>query len=103
MFINALGIHVPHFERFLVKTMRAYRREVKDEKLLGEVQALIGQEAHHAFNFVKWTAKMAEKYPGLSALDAWRKITSLTPLPKKTKNFTSDLLLATKLLPFLAA
>ena len=79
MFINALGIHVPHFERFLVKTMRAYRSEVKDEKLLGEVQALIGQEAHHAFNFVKWTAKMAEKYPGLSALDACLLYTSPSP------------------------
>ena len=69
MFINALGVHVPHFERFLVKTMRAYRGELKDDLLLGEVQALIGQEAHHAFNFVRWTEKMAEKYPGLTALD----------------------------------
>ena len=56
MFINALGIHVPHFERFLVKTMRAYRKDTADEKLLSEVQALIGQESHHAFNFVQWTA-----------------------------------------------
>lgn len=70
MFINALGIHVPHFERFLVKTMRAYRSDIADEKLLGEVQALIGQEAHHAFNFVKWTEQMAATYPNLPALDA---------------------------------
>jgi hypothetical protein len=44
--------------------------ELKDELLLGEVQALIGQEAHHAFNFVRWTKTMAEKYPGLLALEA---------------------------------
>lgn len=69
MFINALGIHVPHFERFLVKTMRAYRKDIADEKLLSEVQALIGQESHHAFNFVQWTAKMGESYPELPALD----------------------------------
>ena len=25
IFINALGVHVPHFERFLVKVMRQYR------------------------------------------------------------------------------
>jgi predicted metal-dependent hydrolase len=87
MFINALGIHVPHFERFLVKTMRAYRGEVKDEKLLSEVQALIGQEAHHAFNFVKWTEKMAEKYPGLSALDAGAQNYFANAFAKKDKKF----------------
>ena len=28
IFINALGLHVPHFERFLVVVMRAYRDEL---------------------------------------------------------------------------
>jgi predicted metal-dependent hydrolase len=87
MFINALGVHVPHFERFLVKTMRAYRGDIHDEKLLGEVQALIGQEAHHAFNFVKWTAKMGEKYPSLPALDQGAQNYFAKIFAKKDKKF----------------
>ena len=63
MFINALGVHVPYFERFLIKVMRAYRDELDDEQLYNDVQAIIGQEAHHAFNFVKWTGRMRQRYP----------------------------------------
>lgn len=70
LFINALGIHVPHFERFLVAVMRQWRDELDDEKLLEDVQAIIGQESHHAFNFLKWTEAMSARYPGLPALDA---------------------------------
>ena len=33
IFINALGIHVPYFEKFLVQTMRTYRDELDDTKL----------------------------------------------------------------------
>jgi predicted metal-dependent hydrolase len=73
MFINALGLHVPHFERFLVRTMRAYRDELDDERLKEDVRRIIGQEAHHAFNFLKWTEHMAHRYPGLLALDAHAK------------------------------
>ena len=69
IFINALGIHVPHFERFLVKVMRDYRDEIDDPRLVDDVKAIIGQESHHAFNFVKWTASMAKRYPKLQALD----------------------------------
>ena len=70
MFINALGVHVPHFERFLVAVMRRYRGELDDPNLLADVKAIIGQEAHHAFNFVKWTERMAQSYPGLAEIDA---------------------------------
>lgn len=69
MFINALGVHVPHFERFLVKVMREYRDELDDEALKQDIQRIIGQEAHHAFNFIKWTAHMAKRYPALRSLD----------------------------------
>ena len=31
MFINALGVDVPHFERFLVRVMREYRGELSDQ------------------------------------------------------------------------
>ena len=70
MFINALGLHVPYFERFLVKVMRAYRDELEDPALREDVRRIIGQEAHHAFNFVRWNERMAERYPGLAAVDA---------------------------------
>ncbi len=69
IFINALGIHVPHFERFLVRVMRAYRDELEQEDLLRDVQAIIGQESHHAFNFLGWTREMSRRYPKLPALD----------------------------------
>ncbi len=69
IFINALGIHVAHFERFLVKVTRAYRDELDDKKLFEDVRALIGQEANHAFNFVAWTKEMGNRYPGMPALD----------------------------------
>jgi predicted metal-dependent hydrolase len=69
IFINALGIHVPHFERFLVKVMRKWRDELDDPELKADVQAIIGQESHHAFNFLKWTKAMERRYPGLKAID----------------------------------
>lgn len=70
LFINALGIHVPHFERFLVAVMREWRDEIDDQALKADVQAIIGQESHHAFNFLKWTQAMSLRYPKLPALDA---------------------------------
>ena len=69
MFINALGVDVPHFERFLVRVMRQYRGELSDPKLLQDVQAIIGQESHHAFNFSKWTQRLADKYPEIARVD----------------------------------
>ncbi len=70
MFINALGLHVPYFERFLVRVMRAHRGELTDEDLLRDVRKIIGQEAHHAFNFVALNERLARRYPGIGALDA---------------------------------
>ena len=69
MFINALGVHVPHFERFLVKVMREYRDELNNPKLTEDVKNIIGQEAHHAFNFLKWNVHLGKRYPGIVALD----------------------------------
>ena len=69
MFINALGVHVPHFERFLVKVMREYRDELTDARLKRDVRNIIGQEAHHAFNFVEWTKHLARRYPGIDRVD----------------------------------
>ena len=69
IFINALGIHVPHFERFLVAVMRRYRDSLSNPKLSADVQAIIGQESHHAFNFIAWTRSMTRRYPRLARLD----------------------------------
>ena len=66
---SAFGVHVPWFERFLVKVMRAYRDEIDDEGLRADVQAIIGQEAHHAFNFRRWTQRMNAAYPALAGVD----------------------------------
>jgi len=68
IFINALGIHVPFFERFLVQVMRRYRDRIRDPELLEDVQRIIGQESHHAFNFVQWNQAMARRYPKVSVL-----------------------------------
>ncbi len=40
IFINALGVHVPHFERFLVRTMREFRDELTDDKLKADVKVV---------------------------------------------------------------
>lgn len=74
MFINALGVHVPHFERFLVNVMREYRDGIPDEKLRGDIKNIIGQEAHHAFNFVKWNEYLGERYPRIKELEAESKV-----------------------------
>ena len=78
MFMNALGVDVPHFERFLVAVMRRYRTELTPAEpaqalLLKDVQAIIGQEAHHAFNFLRWNQHLAGRYPKLPALDTQAK------------------------------
>lgn len=70
IFINALGVHVPHFERFLVAVLREVRGDLADPQLAKDVQAIIGQEAYHASNFEGWTQRMNEHYKGLPAIDA---------------------------------
>ena len=87
MFINALGIHVPYFERFLVEVMRKYRGELTDPKLSEDVHAIMGQEAFHAFNFIGWTKAMARHYPGLAELDEEAKAYFEEALEKRDKKF----------------
>lgn len=69
MFINALGLHVPYFEKFLVKVMRQYRDALTDPTLATDVKAIIGQEAHHAYNFVRWNQVLCARYPNLRRLE----------------------------------
>ena len=87
MFMNALGIHVPHFERFLVSVMREYRGECSDPHLLEDVQSIIGQEAHHAFNFLRWNQHLALSYPKVPALDAHARQYFANALKNRSRKF----------------
>ena len=70
IFINALAIHSPYFERFLGAVCRQARPRIQDPQLLADVSALIGQEAHHAFNFIEMNRFLARCYPRVAELDA---------------------------------
>ncbi|MEM8496657.1 MAG: metal-dependent hydrolase [Pseudomonadota bacterium] len=87
MFINALGVDVPHFERFLVQVMRTFRNEIQDQGLLKDVQAIIGQESHHAFNFTKWNAELAKRYSKLTEIDGNTKQHFEHVLESKSKKY----------------
>ena len=69
IYINALGVHIPYFERYLMSAFRSVRKEIKDPTLLKEVSAIIGQEAHHAKNFVDYNQFLIKRYPEVEALD----------------------------------
>lgn len=73
VFINALGLHVPYFERYLIHTMNTVKHDVADDKLRRDMVALAGQEGHHARNFIAFNALMAKRYPKVEKLDATAK------------------------------
>lgn len=66
MFINALGMHVPYFERYLIKALGKARKEIKDPALNADIGRINGQEAHHAKNFISFNAEMAKRYPKMA-------------------------------------
>ena len=68
VFINALGLHVPYFERYLIHTMNTVKHDVTDEKLRRDMAALVGQEGHHARNFMAFNQAMAKRYPKVAKL-----------------------------------
>lgn len=69
IYINALGVHVPYFERFLVMAFRNIRTEIKDDSLKKDVTSIIGQEAHHGRNFIEFNKFLAKRYPEITKLD----------------------------------
>lgn len=69
IFINALGVHVPYFEHYLIGAFRSVRKDIQDPKLLKEVSSIIGQEAHHAKNFVDFNKFLINRYPELESID----------------------------------
>jgi uncharacterized protein len=70
IYINAIAVHSPYFERFLGAVCRRARPYIADARLRGEVSALVGQEAHHAYNFLEMNRFLAQRYPRVGALDA---------------------------------
>ena len=73
VFINALGLHVPYFERYLIHTMNTVKHDVADRKLRRDMVALAGQEGHHARNFIAFNVLMAKRYPKIEKIDATAK------------------------------
>ena len=69
IFMNALGIHIPHFEKFLVRVMNRNLKKINNKKLEEDIENIVGQESQHAFNFLRWTQAMFERYPKLEKLD----------------------------------
>lgn len=69
IFLNAFSVHVPYFERYLIRAMTVSKKHVKDEALLKDISAIIGQEAHHAKNFIEFNRIMARRYSKIDALE----------------------------------
>jgi predicted metal-dependent hydrolase len=70
VFLNAFGVHVPYFERYLVRSMRLAREQIDDPVLRRDVTAIIGQEAHHAKSFILLNAILAKRYPKVAEYEA---------------------------------
>lgn len=70
MFANALTLHVPYFERYLVRAMGKAKRKITDVSLLADVESLIGQEAHHANAFIGFNTLLKRRYPKAQALES---------------------------------
>ena len=69
VFINALAVHVPYFERYLIRTMNTVKHQVEDPTLRQDMVALTGQEGHHARNFIAVNKLLAQRYPKLAKMD----------------------------------
>lgn len=68
-FLNGLGLHVPHFERYLCRALAKARPHITDARLGADVDAIIGQEAQHAKTFLKVNRALAARYPKAESFD----------------------------------
>lgn len=93
VFLNALAMHVPHFERYLVSALRGVREQIGDEKLRRDVTAIIGQEANHAHNLTAFNQHLRLRYPDVVAIDdasiAWFRQHAVEDDPKLRIGFTA--------------
>ncbi|MBK7685552.1 MAG: metal-dependent hydrolase [Rhodocyclaceae bacterium] len=102
IFINALGVHVPHFERFLVAVLREIRGDLANPQLVKDVQAIIGQEAYHAFNFESWTRRLNAHYLRLPEIDAHAKNYFVRALETGSRKFKVGFVAGYETFTFLA-
>lgn len=93
IFINALSVHVPYFERYLIRVLNQAKASVKDPGLREAMSGIIGQEAHHAKNFLDFNKFLAETYPRVNDLDTEARDFFLDHLrkdsPKRRVGFTA--------------
>jgi uncharacterized protein len=69
IYINAMAVHIPYFERYLGRSMMRARKHLTDERLQRDAGAITGQEAHHARNFIAYNRFLAKRYPKVERLD----------------------------------
>jgi uncharacterized protein len=69
LFANAFTLHVPYFEKYLVRSMMAARKKIDDPALKRDVDAIIGQEAHHAESFIAFNELLKRRFPKAKALE----------------------------------
>ena len=60
-FLNTLSSLFPDGEKWFIDSVRAFRDDIKDEKLLKRVDQFIKQEAHHTYQH-KQLNRLAEKF-----------------------------------------
>lgn len=69
MFLNAFSVHVPYFERYLIRSMNSAKGEIQDSQLQEDIAAIIGQEANHARNFIEFNKFLVDNYPKIGVLE----------------------------------
>jgi len=62
VFANALNLHVPFFEKYLIVAMAQAKEKISSPKLREEVNAIIGQEAQHANAFLGFNQLLKRRY-----------------------------------------
>lgn len=70
LLINALGVHVPYFEMYLVRTLTEARSKASTERLKADISAICGQEGRHAKHFILYNRYLARHYPKIAECDA---------------------------------
>jgi uncharacterized protein len=60
-FILTFSLLIPHGERFVIRSVRAYRDRIRDPELRARVNGLIGQEAMHSKVHEEFNAAYAKK------------------------------------------
>lgn len=61
LLLTALSCTFPEGERFFVRSVRHYQKNIKNPKLREEVKGFIGQEAHHGNEHEEFNAVMQKK------------------------------------------